>query len=64
MTYSESIEEKQYGWVIVTVSTLCLAFAFGANLTVSVLMNPFEAEFGWSRAEVSMAYTTLREPRF
>ena len=59
MTYSESIEEKQYGWVIVAVSTLCLAFAFGANLTVSVLMNPFETEFGWSRAEVSMAYTIL-----
>lgn len=59
MTYSESIEEKQYGWVIVAVSTLCLAFAFGANLTVSVLMNPFEAEFGWSRGEVSMAYTVL-----
>lgn len=59
MTYSESIEEKRYGWVIVAVSTLSLAFAFGANLTVSVLMNPFETEFGWSRAEVSMAYTIL-----
>ena len=59
MTYTESIKEDSYGWVIVAVGTLSLAFAFGANLTVSILMQPFGAEFGWTRGEISMAYTLL-----
>jgi MFS family permease len=46
-----------YGWVIVAVSTVCLALGFGAASTVSVFMKPFEQEFGWFRADVSMAYT-------
>lgn len=52
-------EEGPYGWVIVAVATLALALAFGANITVTVFMTPFQAEFGWSRAEISMAYTVL-----
>ena len=49
--------EHAYGWVIVAVSTVCLALGFGAGATVSVFMKPFEQEFGWLRADISMAYT-------
>ena len=50
-------DEHPYGWVIVAVSTVGLALGFGAGSTVSVLMKPFEQEFGWLRADISMAYT-------
>jgi MFS family permease len=47
-----------YGWVIVAVATVSLALGFGAGGIVSVLMTPLEEEFGWLRADISMAYTT------
>ena len=53
----DRFSEHPYGWVIVAVSTVCLAFGFGAGGTVSVFMQPFEQEFGWFRADTSMAYT-------
>jgi MFS family permease len=55
----DRFEERPYGWVIVAVATICLAMGFGANTTVSVFMKPFEDEFGWFRADISMAYTSL-----
>jgi MFS family permease len=51
--------EQPYGWVIVAVATTCLALGFGANIVVSVFIKPFEAEFGWARAEISLAYSVL-----
>ncbi|MBL4667181.1 MAG: MFS transporter [Sneathiella sp.] len=59
MSIPQDIDEKPYGWVIVAVATICLTAAFGANLTISILIGPFETEFGWSRASISMAYTLL-----
>jgi MFS family permease len=56
---SERIEEQPYGWVIVAVATISLTLGFGANATVTVFMKPFEEEFGWLRADISMAYTLL-----
>ena len=53
----EQFDEHPYGWVIVAVSTVCLALGFGAGATVSVFIKPFEQEFGWLRADTSMAYT-------
>ena len=53
----DRFSEHPYGWVIVAVSTVCLALGFGAGATVSVFMKPFEQEFGWLRADISMAYT-------
>jgi MFS family permease len=55
----DRFEEQPYGWVVVAVATICLALGFGANITVSVFMKPFEEEFGWLRADISMAYTLL-----
>jgi MFS family permease len=49
--------EHPYGWVIVAVATVSLALGFGAGGVVSVLMKPLEEEFGWFRADISMAYT-------
>lgn len=56
---AEQFEEQPYGWVIIAVATLVLALAFGTNVTVPVLVKPFEQEFGWSRAAISLAYTAL-----
>lgn len=56
---AEHFEEQPYGWVIIAVATLVLALAFGTNVTVPVLVKPFEQEFGWSRAAISLAYTAL-----
>ena len=53
----DRFDEHPYGWVIVAVSTVCLALGFGAGGTVSVFIKPFEQEFGWLRADTSMAYT-------
>jgi MFS family permease len=49
--------EHPYGWVIVSVATISLALGFGSGGVVSVLMKPLEEEFGWFRADISMAYT-------
>lgn len=59
MPTTQHIEERPYGWVVVAVATVCMAAAFGSNLTVSILVAPYQAEFGWSRADISMAYTLL-----
>ena len=56
---TDQFEEQPYGWVIVAITTLCLALAFATNVTVPVLVKPFEQEFGWNRAAISMAYTAL-----
>jgi MFS family permease len=53
----DQYDEHPYGWVIVAVSTVCMALGFGAGGTVSVFIKPFEQEFGWLRADTSMAYT-------
>jgi len=49
-------ESDHYRWVIVAVATICLALGFGANIVISVFMKPLEDEFGWLRADTSMAY--------
>jgi MFS family permease len=55
----QEIEEQPYGWVIVAIATIFLALGFGSNVTVPILVKPFEQEFGWNRAAISMAYTAL-----
>ncbi|MER8534224.1 MFS transporter [Mesorhizobium sp. M1005] len=34
-----------------------MAFGFGSLALTSVFIRPLEAEFGWSRADISLAYT-------
>jgi len=59
VTGGDHFKEQPYGWVIVTVATTCLALGFGANIVVSVFIKPFESEFGWPRADISLAYSVL-----
>jgi MFS family permease len=46
-------------WIVVAAATLGLLIAFGLTTTVSILIKPFEAEFGWSRSDISYAYSLL-----
>ncbi|MCZ6605606.1 MAG: MFS transporter [Alphaproteobacteria bacterium] len=50
-------DERSYGWTIVAVVTMAQALGFGVNITVAVFIGPWEAEFGWTRADTSLAYT-------
>jgi len=53
------IEEHRYGWVMVFVTFLLSALAFGGLPAVAVFIKPLSLEFGWSRAEISLGYTTM-----
>ncbi len=57
MAREAKIDEHPYGWVIVAVATLAMALGFGANVTVSIFIDPWEAEFGWSRSSAALPYT-------
>jgi len=54
---TDPASERPYSWIILTVSTISLSLGFGAGGVVSVLMKPLEEEFGWLRADISMAFT-------
>jgi MFS family permease len=47
------------GWVIVATSVMGIAVSFGSLVifTFGVFMKPLSSQFGWSRAEVSLAFT-------
>ncbi len=49
--------EPANGWVIVVAAGVTAALGFGALASVAVFLKPLAAEFGWSRGEVSFAYT-------
>ena len=44
-----------YGWVVVGVAVLLSLVMWGIRAAPSVLIKPLEADFGWSRAEISSA---------
>jgi hypothetical protein len=44
-----------YGWLVVGVTVLAALLIFGIRSAPSVLIKPLEADFGWSRAEISSA---------
>jgi MFS family permease len=46
-------------WVVVAAATFGLLVAFGLTTTISIFIKPFESEFGWSRSDISYAYTLL-----
>ncbi|MGQ7793203.1 MFS transporter [Faunimonas sp. B44] len=46
-------------WWILAAATLGLGLGFGVVSSFAVFMAPLEAEFGWSRADVSLAYTLM-----
>lgn len=45
-----------YGWLIVAACfCLCFLFAGGGFYSFSIFINPIESEFGWDRADISLA---------
>lgn len=46
--------ELPYAWVIVALSFFALAVAMGVRSTIGLLVHPWEREFGWDRAAVSL----------
>jgi MFS family permease len=44
-------------WINVLICTLMVAMAFGALVNVAVFLTPLAAEFGWPRADISLAYS-------
>ena len=44
-----------YGWIVVAVTFLTLLISSGIRTAPSVIIKPLEAEFGWSRASISLA---------
>ena len=46
--------EPSYAWVVVGVLFFAQAVAMGVRGTIGLLVRPWEAEFGWDRAAVSL----------
>ena len=46
--------ELPYAWVIVGLAFLALAVSTGLRSTIGLLIRPWEQEFGWDRAAVSL----------
>jgi sugar phosphate permease len=46
--------EPSYAWVVVGVLFLAQAVAMGVSGTIGLLVKPWETEFGWDRAAVSL----------
>ena len=46
--------EPSYAWVVVGVLFFAQAVALGVRGTIGLLVNPWETEFGWDRAAVSL----------
>lgn len=44
-----------YGWVVVLITALTLLVGSGVRQAPGVVIKPLEAEFGWSRADISAA---------
>jgi MFS family permease len=55
MRPSNQVErEPRYAWVVVAVLSLALAVASGTQGTFGLLVKPWEVDFGWERAAISL----------
>lgn len=51
--------DRSRKWMVVAAATFGMMSAFGLSTTVAIFMRPFEAEFGWLRADIASAYALL-----
>ena len=51
--------DPAYGWLMVAVVFILTSLSFGALGAISVFLKPLSAEFGWTRGETSLGYTTI-----
>jgi MFS family permease len=49
--------DERYAWVIVGVCAAMVGMAFGALVNMAVFLTPLAADFGWARADLSLAYS-------
>jgi MFS family permease len=49
-------DTRASGLPVIVGATVAMALGFGGLALISVFMRPLEAEFGWSRSEISLAY--------
>jgi MFS family permease len=56
MSTNAGAQQRARAILVVVGATVATALGFGCLALTSVFMRPLEAEFGWSRAEISMAY--------
>lgn len=49
------VASLHYAWIVVAMTALTLLVGAGVRAAPGVLIKPLEAEFGWSRAEISLA---------
>jgi sugar phosphate permease len=53
MPVNSKSSKLYYGWIVVLVTFATLLVAAGIRSVPSILMQPFEREFGWSRGAIS-----------
>ncbi|WP_248928835.1 MFS transporter [Paenibacillus hamazuiensis] len=53
MSPSSSSSKFHYGWVVVLITFVTLIVSAGVRSMPSILMLPFEKEFGWNRGSIS-----------
>ena len=52
-------QHPAYPWIVTAAAAIAFGAGFGAISTISVLVAPLEGEFGWARADISLAYTLM-----
>lgn len=53
------MESRNYGWILVAVAFLAVSVSFGPVVvfTFGVFLRPVSEEFGWTRGEISLAFS-------
>ncbi len=49
------MKKLHYGWIVVMVTFVALLVSAGVRTAPSVIIKPLEADFGWTRASISLA---------
>jgi sugar phosphate permease len=52
------VKQLHYAWIVLAITFVVLLTSAAIRATPGVLIIPFETEFGWSRATISMAIST------
>ena len=51
------VDQRVRSWVMVLACAVMVAMGFGAIVNIAVFLTPLAVEFGWSRADLSLAYS-------
>src|SRR5438477_408137 len=54
LNFRRSVKRFHYAWVVVVVTFLALLAAQAVRAAPGVIITPLEAEFGWSRTQISL----------